>query len=63
MLAAVEGLEQARQSYLENQKSAKEFDTAIDGVLTHYLPVTGNVEEVMRKKERLLPYAPGYGLS
>lgn len=53
MLAAVEGLEQARQSYLENQKSAKEFDTAIDGVLTHYLPVTGDVEEVMRKKERL----------
>ncbi len=53
MLAAVEGLEQARQNYLENQQNAKEFDTAIDGVLTHYRPVTHSVEDVMHKKERL----------
>lgn len=51
--SAAAGLEQARQSYLQNQRDALLFDNAIDGIITHYRPVTHSPAEVMAKKERL----------
>ncbi len=51
--AAAQDMELARQNYLQNQKDALLFDNAIDGVITHYRPVTRNAEEIMAKKERL----------
>lgn len=44
----------ARHNYIQNQKAGEEFDSAIEGVMTHYRPVTRTFEEVMSKKETLV---------
>ena len=46
-------LASAGEQYIQNQQIGNEFDSAIEGVMTSYRPVTYSREDVFRKKEIL----------
>ncbi len=46
-------LASAGEQYIRNQEIGNEFDSAIEGVMTSYRPVTYSREDVFRKKEIL----------
>ncbi len=52
--AGKERLMQIRRNYMQNHLAGEEFDSAVEGVMTQYKPVTRTFEEVMAKKETLV---------
>ena len=47
-------LASAGEQYIRNQEIGNEFDSAIEGVMTSYRPVTHSIDGVFRKQEDLL---------
>lgn len=53
-IALASAEEQALGRYVQNQEIGNEFDSAVEGVMTSYRPVTYSREDVFRKQEILL---------